>query len=250
MIDAIIVDDEPNNVDNLSALLGRHCPQVRITGTATNAAAARKLIAQSTPDLLFLDIQMPKENGFQLLQSLPEISFEVIFVTAYDQYGIQAIKMSALDYLLKPLNVEDLKQAVSKAEKQLHKKHNQQSLENLLQHISDEKHSKPAKLALPTSTETRLVSISDIMHCESTNSYTTFFLVGKEKIMVSRPIKEYEELLAGYGFIRVHQSHLVNKEHIQSVLKKDNCALLLKDGTNIPVARQKKEYVFKVLKLV
>lgn len=246
---AIIVDDEVNNIDNLRTMLERHCPQVHITGAAASAAEARKLLAQTEPDLLFVDIQMPKENGFQLLQSLPSIPFEVIFVTAYDQYGIQAIKMSALDYLLKPLNIEDLKAAVAKAEKQLAGKRNQKALEHLLSQIGSEKSTRTQKLALPTGNETRLISITDIIRCESSNSYTTFFLSNKEKIIVSRSIKEYEELLSPYGFIRVHQSHLVNKEHVVSVLKKDNCALLMKDGAEVPVSRQKKDVVLKMLDL-
>jgi len=248
MLRAILIDDELNNLENLSALLAKYCPQVTVIGKASDATTARGLIAALNPDLVFLDVQMPNENGFALLQSLPEISFEVIFVTAYDQYGVQAIKFSALDYLLKPVNIEELKRAVNKAEQQLHKKQQQSLLQNLLHYFNNEK-SRQQKLALPTTGETRLVSISEIIRCESSNSYTTFFLSNKEKIMVSRPIGEYEQLLGGYDFIRVHQSHLVNKEYVQSLLKKDGFSLLLTDGSTIPVSRQKKETVMEQLKL-
>jgi two-component system LytT family response regulator len=250
MLNAIIVDDEPNNLDSITLLLEKNCPNVHVAGVALNAESARKLITKVNPSLVFLDIQMPNENGFQLLQSLPAISFEVIFVTAYDQYGIQAIKLSALDYLLKPVNIDDLKQAVSKAEQRQHTRQQQMLLQNLLQHVHDGKNKQPQKLGLPTAKETKLVNIPDIIRCESSNSYTTFYLSDKEKVMVSRPIKEYEELLNGYGFIRVHQSHLVNKEYIQSMLKTEGNSLLLKDGSLIPVSKQKKEHLVKELNLL
>lgn len=247
MLRTILVDDELNNIENLDALLGKYCPQVQVTGKATSADAARKLIAEQNPDLLFLDIQMPGENGFDLLRSLSAISFDVIFVTAYDQYGIQAIKFSALDYLLKPVDIDNLKQAVSKAEQQYHQKQQQLLLQNLLHYFNNEK-SRQQKLALPTAGETRLVRITDIVRCESSNSYTTFFLSDGEKIMVSRPIGEYEQLLGGYNFLRVHQSHLINKDFVQSLLKKDGLSLLLKDGSSIPVSRQKKDAIMEALK--
>jgi len=250
MLRAILIDDEPNNLDNLSGLLGKYCPQVEIAGRATDAAAARGLIATVNPNLLFLDIQMPGENGFQLLQSLSHISFDVIFITAYDQYGIQAIKMSALDYLLKPIDIEELKQAVFKAEQQQFNKQQQELLHNLLQYSGNEKNKAKWKLALPVGSEVLFVTAQDIIHCESSNSYTTFFLTGNKKIMVSRPIKEYEDLLGDYGFIRVHQSHLVNNEYIQSLSKKEGYTLLLKDGTQVPVSRQKRDVVLKMLKLL
>jgi two-component system LytT family response regulator len=248
MLRAILIDDELNNLENLSALLAKYCPQVMVIGKASDAATARGLIAALNPDLVFLDVQMPHENGFTLLKSLPEITFDVIFVTAYDQYGVQAIKFSALDYLLKPVDIEELKRAVNKAEQQHNRKQQQSLLQNLLHYFNNEK-SRQQKLALPTAGETRLVSITDIVRCESSNSYTTFFLSNGEKVMVSRPIGEYEQLLGGYDFIRVHQSHLVNKEYVQSLLKKDGFSLLLKDGSMIPVSRQKKETVMEVLKL-
>lgn len=249
MLRAIIVDDETNNIENLQGLLHKHCPQVAIIGTATNAAMARTLIEQQQPELAFLDIQMPGENGFQLLQSLPQITFDVIFVTAYDQYGIQAIKLSALDYLLKPIVIDDLKQAVQKAADKQYHKQQQKLLGNLLLHLNGGQTKQQQKLALPTLTETRLVNITDIIHCQSSNSYTTFFLADGVQIMVSRPIKEYEEILSSYGFIRVHQSHLVNIDYVQSLLKKDGNSLLLKNGTMIPVARQKKDAVMEALNI-
>ena len=240
-INAVIIDDEQNNIDNLQYLLTRHCPQVQVTATARNADVGKTIIEQQQPDLLFLDIQMPGKNGFELLQSLPGYRFEVIFVTAFDQYGIQAVKFAALDYLLKPINAEELKTAVGKAgEKNKQQKQNLQ-IENLLQLLQHQQQKEEHRIALPTVKETRFVHTQDIVRCESANNYTTFYFTSKEKLMVSKPIYEYEELLSSYGFIRCHQSHLVNKRYIRSWIKEDGGYLLLEDKTQIPVSRQKKE---------
>jgi two-component system LytT family response regulator len=240
MINAVIIDDEQNNIDNLQHLLGRHCPQVQLVATARNAGFGKGIIEQQQPDLVFLDIQMPGKNGFELLQSLPGYRFEVIFVTAFDQYGIQAVKFAAIDYLLKPINAEELKTAVQKvADKNRLQKQNHQ-VENLLQLLQHQQQKEEHRIALPTARETRFVRTQDIVRCESTNNYTTFHFSNKEKLMVSKPIYEYEELLSGYGFIRCHQSHLVNKKYIYSWVKEEGGYLLLEDQTQIPVSARKK----------
>jgi two-component system LytT family response regulator len=240
-INAVIIDDEQNNIDNLQYLLTRHCPQVQVKATARNADTGKTIIEQQQPDLVFLDIQMPGKNGFELLQSLPGYRFEVIFVTAFDQYGIQAVKFAAIDYLLKPIHAEELKTAVNKvAEKNKQQKQNLQ-IENLLQLLQYQQQKEEHRIALPTARETRFVHTQDIVRCESANNYTTFYFTNKEKLMVSKPIYEYEELLSSYGFIRCHQSHLVNKRYIRSWIKEDGGYLLLEDQTHIPVSRQKKD---------
>lgn len=249
MINALLVDDEVNNWDNLQVLLQQYCPDVCVVGTAINASEARKQIELLQPDLIFLDIQMPGENGFELLQSLPEISFELIFVTAFDQYGINAIKFSALDYLLKPIAIEELIQAVEKAVKRIHEKKQNSNIQNLLHLLQSPLTLTEHKIALPSNRETRLIAVKDIIRCESQNVYTTFFLLNGEKIMVSKAIKEYEKLLAPYGFIRSHQSHLINKRHVKSYLKEDNGYLLMIDGFQVPISRQKKENVLCELRL-
>ena len=248
MITAVIIDDEKNNVNNLLKLLQKHCPQVNIIGTAFNAAEGRKIILTEKPELVFLDIQMPGENGFDLLQSLPEHFFGIIFVTAYDQYGIQAVKMAAIDYLLKPINVKDLKTAVDKAIARLSTKTQNQPLESLLQMIMHRQEKDMHRIALTTAKETRFARTQEIIRCESSNTYTTFFLASGEKLLVSRPIIEFEQLLKEYGFLRCHQSHLVNKRYIKSWLKEDGGVLLLEDASRIPVSRQKKEYMKEQLR--
>lgn len=247
MIHAVIIDDERNNIDNLEGLLRRYCPQVHIAGVAMNADDGAALIKGLEPDLVFLDIQMPGRNGFQMLQELPVHSFEIILITAFDQYGIQAIKFSAVDYLLKPLNIGELKTAVQKAQRRISEKMQNRELENLLQLIRNREERSTHKLALPTVKETRFVHPKEIVRCESSNAYTFFFLNDGTKITVSHPIFEYEELLADYGFVRCHQSHLVNKAYIRSWVKEDGGYLALENGDKIPVSRSKKEQLAKIL---
>ena len=243
MINAIIVDDEVNNVNNLQQLVQLHCPDVHIVATASNASEARQLLYKHRPHLLFLDIQMPEETGFDLLKSLHDYDFEIIFVTAYDAYGIQAVKFSAIDYLLKPVNTEELIHAVNKVLSiQSRKKQNLQ-LENLITFLQQQQHKDEHRIALPTSKETRFIKPSQVIRCESSNNYTTFFLNDGEKILVSKPIYEFEELLQDYGFIRSHQSHLVNKKYIRSWVKEDGGYLLLEDKTQVPVSKQKRDII-------
>jgi len=243
MISAVIIDDEQNNIDNLTLLLNKHCARLEIISTALNADEGKKIILQQKPELIFLDIQMPGKSGFDLLKELQQHSAEIIFVTAYDKYALQAIKFSAVDYLLKPINTEDLKLAVEKAIDRInHKKQNLQ-LENLISFLQKQHNKEEHRIALPTLKETRFIAVKSIIHCESNNNYTTFFLDNSEKLLVSKPIYEYEEILSSYGFIRCHQSHLVNKKFIKSWVKTDGGYLLLEDETQIPVSKNKKEIV-------
>ncbi|MBA2250297.1 MAG: response regulator transcription factor [Chitinophagaceae bacterium] len=243
MINAIIIDDEPNNIKNLELLLRLHCPEVKVVSTALNADEGIIMITQFKPELVFLDIQMPGKNGFELLQSLQDYSFEVIFVTAYDQYGIQAVKFAAIDYLLKPINTEELKIAVQKAVKRNSDHKQNVQLENLIRLLEKKQDKEEHRLVLPTSRETRFVPTQQIIRCESSNNYTTFYLESGEKLMVSKPIYEYEELLSDYGFVRCHQSHIINKKFIKSWMKEEGGYLLLQDNTHLPISKQKREFL-------
>jgi two-component system, LytTR family, response regulator len=247
MINTVIIDDEQNNIDNLSILLQKYCAQVTILATALNADEGEQIILKHKPDLVFLDIQMPSKNGFDLLKSLKSFDFEIIFVTAYDQYGIQAVKFSAIDYLLKPINIDDLKDAVQKAAlKSAQKKHNVQ-LENLIHLIQQKQEKQFHRIALQSTKETRFVEPNKILRCESSNNYTTFFLSDGEKILTSKPIFEYEDMLQDYGFVRCHQSHLVNKAYIKSWIKEEGGYLLMEDKAQIPISRHKKEGLKSIL---
>ena len=241
MINAVIIDDEQNNIDNLKSLLLKNCGEVEISGTAINAKEGRKIIMHNNPDLVFLDIQMPGENGFELLQSLSKYSFDVVFVTAFDQYGIKAVKFAAVDYLLKPIDIEELKIAVKKAEEKKAKGYQNNQVNNLLQLLRDNRDEH--RIALSSTQEIRYVKPSDIIRCESSNNYTTFYLTSGEKLLISKPIYFYEELLNDYGFICCHQSHLVNRKFVTSFIKEDNGYLLLEDNTRLPVSKQKKERI-------
>lgn len=247
-VKAIIIDDEQNNIDNLFYLLQEHCPGVAVVVTATTADKGISIIQKWKPELLFLDVEMPGKNGFDLLKSLTSYSFEIIFVTAYDHYGIQAVKFSAIDYLLKPINIDELKFAVSKAVHKIKEKGQNLQLENLLQLLQKSQQRQEHRIALPTSRETRFVITDHIVRCESSNNYTTFFFIDGERLLVSKPIYEYDELLGDYGFIRCHQSYLVNRKYIKSWVKEDGGYLLLEDNTRVPVSRLKKEKVLELLK--
>jgi len=248
MIKAVLIDDEKNNLDNLAQLLKNCCPSVNIVAIARNADEGRNIILQHNPDLVFLDIQMPRKTGFDLLQSLTRYDFEVIFVTAYDQYGIQAVKFAAVDYLLKPINVDELQSAVNRAIEKSNKKKQNLQLENLIQLLQQQQNKEEHRIALTTLKETRFIYTRQIVRCESSNNYSTFYLADGEKLLVSRPIHEYEDILKGYGFIRCHQSHLVNKKYIKSWVKEDGGYLLLDNGAQIPISRNKKDMVSEALR--
>lgn len=249
MISAILVDDEPINNDNLKALLAQHCPQVEVLASATSAAEARELLLANKPDVVFLDIQMPEKNGFDLLRSIGEPGFEVVFVTAFDAYGIMAIKFSALDYLLKPINAVELKTAVGKVEASVKDRKKNARLENLMQLLDRQQLDENEKIGLPTQRETFLTPIKAIVRCESSNNYTSFYLTDGTSLLISRPIYEYEELLTPYGFIRCHQSHLVNKKHVKSILNEDSGYLVMEpDHAKIPISRQKKPLIKAIFK--
>lgn len=243
MISAIIVDDEINNIENLQQLLVKYCTDVNVIGTATTVAQAKQLISHQAPDLLLLDVQLAGETGFDLLQQVPHKNFEVIFVTAHSEYGIRAIKFAALDYLLKPVDPAELQSAIAKASLKKHTEKQQLQLQSLLQFVQHKQTKELHRIALPSAKETRLVNPEQIIRCESMNNYTRFFLDSGEVLLISKPIYEYEELLQDYGFIRCHQTHLVNLSAVKSWLKTDSGFLLLHNGEQIPVSRQKKDMV-------
>ena len=240
---AVIIDDEIKNSHQLKKLLSIVCPQVHCSGIASNAEEGQQLILETKPDLVFLDIQMPGKSGFDLLSDLGAYDFEVIFVTGFDQYALKAIKFSALDYLLKPIKAGELVHAVKKAENRTTHFQTSQQIHNLLttlESIPREGH----KLAIPFLKETRFINPYEIIYCESINGYTRFHLQTGEELLVSKGIAEYEEILIGYHFIRCHQSYLVNRQFVKSLLKKDNISeLLLVNETRIPVSRLKRDFV-------
>jgi two-component system LytT family response regulator len=246
MIQAIIVDDELSNIENLQALLTKHCPQVNVIGTAVNNAAAVEFINRHQPDLVFLDIQLRDDSGLNLLKLVNNKLFEVIFVTAYDQYGIQAVKFAALDYLLKPVDIDELIAAVTKVENKLKEKQHNQQLDFLVNQLKRDDQ-QPTKIALQQQKETRYITLTDIIRCEADNTYTFFYLNTGERILVSKGLKEYADMLPTNSFLRIHQSHLVNINFVKSWLKEDGGVLLLTNGDKVPVSRPNREKVRSVL---
>jgi len=243
---AVLIDDEISNLENLQTLLEKHCPQVTVIATAQNVGDAVDVIEKYLPDLVFLDIQMGEQTGFDVLKLLPARNFEVIFVTAYDQYGIQAVKFAALDYLLKPIDLDELMNAVNKAGYKLATQIHTSQLDFLLQQLKKPE-TNVSKIALQMQSEIRYVTLSEIIRCEADNTYTHFFLSSNEKILVSKSLKEYADLLRPSGFLRTHQSHLVNPKYVKSWLKEDGGVLLLMSGEKIPISKPNKETVKQAL---
>ncbi|MFO7722373.1 MAG: response regulator [Bacteroidales bacterium] len=246
-IRAIVIDDEKRSRDTLSGLLMKYSAEdVDLVAEADGYASGIKTILEHKPDVVFLDIQMPDGSGFKLLEDLEEISFEVVFTTAYDQYAIKAIRYSALDYLLKPIVPAELRNAIEKVKQKKNdgtiNKHIRVLLENM-----KEKNTASKRIILSTSEGMHVIDIRDIIRCESDDYYTRFFIKDRKTIMVSKTLKENEELLSEFGFIRPHKSHLVNVRYIKSYIKVDGGYILLNDGTTVPVSRRKKEKILEEL---
>lgn len=240
-IRAIIIDDEAGNRENLQRMLERHCGNVQVQAVAASAIEGIDAIGTHSPDLVFLDIEMPHANGFELLESLPRIDFEVIFVTAFDHYAIRAIKFCALDYLLKPIDLLELKVAVEKVSEKLQRARENESMEIFMQNRRNPQQVK--KIALPTADKVDFVAVNEIVRCQGESNYTHIFLANGKKILVSRTLKEYEELLSEYNFLRVHQSHLVNVAEVKTYVKRDGGYIVMSDGAEVSVSKQKKEAV-------
>lgn len=244
-IKSILIDDEIHNLENLKGMIEKHCPNVEVVAVAESAKEGLKLINTVNPDLIFLDIKMPNKNGFEMLESIAHINFEVIFVTAYNQYVLKAIKSCALDYLMKPVSITELKEAVFRVSKVITDKIENQKLKILVDNLKNI--NQPKKIALPTAEALHFVSIDDIIRCKGENNYTMFYLSNGTSILVSRTLKEWDELLSSYQFIRTHQSHLVNSAYVTSFVKKDGGYILMNDGSTVCVSRHRKDGTLRKL---
>lgn len=244
---AVIIEDEKKNSDQLKNLLAKNCPQVAIIGEGTDAESGQQVIRELQPDIVFLDIQLPGKSGFEMLSELSPCSFDIIFVSGYDKYGIQAIKCSALDYLLKPVKPKDLMEAVRKAENSTSKKFHEDKIANLLTYF-DNTNISNCKIVLPFMKEARFVRICDIVRCESDRNYTLFYMNDGERLLVTRGLASFEDQLQPFGFIRPHQSHLVNPAYIK-IFRKDSAELILFNNNRIPVSRMKLEQLKRTLRL-
>lgn len=241
-----MIDDEIHCRKTLGMLLKEYCPDVQVTEQCEDAESGLTAIQRHKPHLVFLDIEMPNMNGFEMLEKLPEIHFEIIFTTSYDQYAIKAIRFSALDYLLKPVDPKELQRAVQKVAERLQHPLPQQ-LEILLQKLHQPA-SNIQKIALPTMEGLQMIAVNSIISCASDSNYTVFFLKNKQKLIVSRPLKEIEEMLEEYSFLRVHNSHLVSLNEIDKYVKGEGGYLVMTDGSTVDVSRSKKETLLNKLR--
>lgn len=238
-LSCFIVDDEQSAIDTLSVMLHRYCPFLTIVGSAVSVGSALDFLSSHAVDILFLDIKMRQETGFDLLKVMPNNGIHIIFVTAHDQYGIQAIKFSATDYLLKPVGAEELIAAVHKVSQKKNIQTDQIAM--LVQSYQQQQLNTQKRIALPDQHEIKYVLIENIVCCMSDNSYTTFYMnEDSRSIMVSKSISEYEQILAPYGFVRIHQSWLINRNHIESFKKADGGYLVMGNKMSVPVSRQRK----------
>ncbi len=245
MLTVIIIDDEAKGRMALREKLMTYCPQIKIVAEATNGQDALVLIEKHKPHLIFLDIEMPRMNGFEMLNGLPDKNFHIIFTTAYDQYAIKAIKYAAFDYLLKPIDIEELKTAVEKIDTNQNNQTKKQ-VEVLQQNMQHQK-KQLNKLAIATLDGLMFYDINDIVHLEANSNYTYIYLVNKTKITASKTLKEFEELLPDDIFFRTHHSHLINLTYIKRYIKGDGGQIELQDGTYIDVSRRKKEEFLKAI---
>ncbi len=240
MIQSVIVEDEKKSRELLEKLIQKNCPDVRIAGMADSVESGAALLRKLKPRLVFLDIEMPDGSGFDMLKQVQDLSFDVIFITASDRYAINAIKYSALDYLLKPVDAEELKAAVQKVSEKESGASGMENLKFLLQNFrkNDEQYS---RITLPTGNAYEIVNVKDIIRCEADGNYTNFFLADKRKMIVTMGLKHYEDLLPPDDFFRIHNHHLVNVNHVSRVLKEDGGYAIMSDGSKIEISRRKKD---------
>lgn len=246
MIRGIIVEDEKHSRETLAGMLERYCKNVEVIAEAESYRSGLELIRKYSPDVVFLDIQMPDGSGFRLLEELDTINFAIIFTTAFDQFAIKAIKYSALDYLLKPIDPDELVNAIKKVEQKLNKSEVNDNIRVLLENIRS-KENDPHKIVLSTSEKIHIIETDQILRCESDNYYTNFFLIDGKNILISKTLKENEELLSDHNFIRPHKSHLVNVKYIKGFLKNDGGYIEMTDGSRIPVSRRKREKIIEII---
>jgi len=239
MISCIIIDDEAKNIKLLQKMLELHCPEVKIMVTETDAKNGLQLINEVQPQLVFLDIEMPHLNGFDLLKKLEPVNFEVIFVTAFSHYAVEAFEHRVTGYITKPVNTDKLIAAVNTAAKRIEAKNINKNLFSLLEQSTQK--AEPEKIPLSTSNGLIFVKLSDIMYCESSGNYTNFYLFDDKKIMVSRQLGEYEKLLPDTNFIRIHDKYIINLTYIKEYIKGSGGDVVLENGKELPVATRRKE---------
>ena len=242
---AIIIDDELSSLQNLQQKLIEFCPDIKVIASAQKPEEAILLIRQHNPDVIFLDIEMPRMNGFRMLDELGELDFDIIFTTAYNHYAVDAIRISAFDYLMKPIAIKDLQNAVERLVKQRQGR-TKDKLDVLRQSLSSSK-SQEEKMAIPTSEGLEFIPIKTIMHIESSSNYSKLFFTDGKSLLVTRLLKDFEDMLLPYNFYRVHNSHLINLAYIKKYIRGEGGQVIMQNGDVIDVARRKKEEFLKLI---
>lgn len=241
MIRAIIIDDEKNAQRVLSLLVKANCPEIEVLTHCSSGTEGLEQIAKLKPDLIFLDIQMRDMSGFDMLEKMDEINFEIIFTTAFDQYALDAFKVSAVDYLMKPIDEIDLQKAVNKAKKHFENKRTNRQVSFLLDHLRNNAETSEKIIALPSQTGLEFIELEDIIYCQSDSNYTHFVFTSDKKMIVSKTLKDIEALLPRQSFFRVHNSYIVNLKYIRRYLKADGGYLIMSNDDKVKVSRAKKE---------
>jgi two-component system, LytTR family, response regulator len=244
MVKAIIIDDEPYCCEALATLLEDH-PQIQVVAICHSATEGIKAISKHSPGVVFLDVEMPRMNAFEMLNQLQSVEFEIIFTTSYDHYALKAIRFSAIDYLLKPIDSDELAKAVEKVIQRSQKPIEQQ-LQLLLQKMQQPS-SLVSKIALPTMEGLQMIPLDSIIYCESDSNYTTIFLKNKRKIVVSRTLKELDEMLEGYLMLRVHRCFIINLNEVEKYIKGDGGYLIMSDGSTVDVSKTRKDLLMQKL---
>ncbi len=241
---AVIIDDEKRTRELIAKLIDSFELGIETFPIGESVSSGLKAIQDIEPDLIFLDIQMPDGTGFDLLKMIPQKNFEVIFITAHEEFAIKAIKFSALDYILKPIDPEELKKSIEKAIESIDHKKEESQYEALSLNMQP---SQKRRLVLKTSESVHVVDLDKIIRCEADRNYTSFYLVDKKKILVSKTLKDYETLLTGYNFLRVQQSHLINLDFVDRYDKAHGGSVVMKDGSEVPLSPNKRDIFFKIL---
>ena len=251
MITALLIDDDANLRNGMKSLLERYAPEIKIIGEADSVKTGIDTMQLLNPEVVFLDIQLGDGTGFDILEEIAnkkgKSTSHIVFITAHEQYAVKAFRFSALDFLLKPVDPEELEKVVVKLKNVLHKNDSYAHIDLLLENIR-KKVDNFRRIALSTSDGIHLFEISDIIRCESEDNYTKFYIKNSKPILISKTLKEYEDMLTEHGFERIHQSHLINLSYLKSYIKKDGGYVVMADNSNLPISQRKKERLQELLK--
>jgi two-component system, LytTR family, response regulator len=247
---ALIIDDEPDGAGILKKMLALNYKHVEVVGTCDNALEGKRRIEELSPDLIFLDIRMPGMNGFEMLAEVDTKNFEVIFVTAHNQYMLQALQLSAADYLLKPVDEDRLAEAMQRVERRLLQRGDEKNIEALLYNLQKTGNPNEMKLCIPTLKGFIVLRLEDIIVCEAEKNYTIIHLRNRKPITVSRPLLEYEKILEGTSFLRVHRTYLINMQHVSEYHRGEGGVVIMSNGAEVEISRRKKEEFLANIKCV